>query len=85
MWINVGAADAIRRQVTFNVYDADEHDANRAVKKGSIEVTRLMGDHMAEARVTQDRPDESDSHRRQHLQPGLASRQETAFRICWHR
>jgi len=56
VWINVGTADALRRQVTFSVYDADEHDAQRAAKKGSIEVTRLLGDHMAEARITQDDP-----------------------------
>lgn len=56
VWIDVGSADAIRRQVTFNVYDADEHDADRAIKKGSIEVTRIMGDHSAEARITQDNP-----------------------------
>ena len=56
VWINVGEADAVRRQLTFNVYDADEHDADRAVKKGSIEVTRVTGDHMAEARITQDDP-----------------------------
>jgi hypothetical protein len=56
VWINVGEADAVRRQVTFNVYDADEHDADRAVKKGSIEVTKVTGDHMAEARITQDDP-----------------------------
>jgi hypothetical protein len=56
VWINVGQADAIHRQVTFNVYDADEHDADRAVKKGSIEVTKISGDHMSEARITQDDP-----------------------------
>jgi hypothetical protein len=56
VWINVGEADAIRRQVTFNVYDADEHDADRATKKGSIEVTKIMGDHHSEARITQDDP-----------------------------
>ncbi len=56
VWINVGEADSIHRQVTFNVYDADEHDADRAIKKGSIEVTKVMGDHMSEARITQDDP-----------------------------
>jgi hypothetical protein len=56
VWINIGEADSLRRQVTFNVYDADEHDAARAERKGSIEVTRLLGDHMAEARVTEDDP-----------------------------
>ena len=56
VWINLGTADALRRQVTFSVYDADQHDAEKAAKKGSIEVTRLLGDHMAEARITNDDP-----------------------------
>jgi hypothetical protein len=56
VWINLGSADALRRQVTFSVYDADQHDAEKAEKKGSIEVTRILGDHMAEARVTEDDP-----------------------------
>jgi hypothetical protein len=44
----------LRRQVTFSVYDADQHDAVKATKKGSLEVTRILGPHMAEARVTED-------------------------------
>ena len=56
MWINLGTADSLRRQVTFSVYDADQHDAAKATKKGSIEVTRLLGEHMAEARITEDDP-----------------------------
>jgi hypothetical protein len=54
VWINLGALDSLRRQVTFSVYDADEHDAEKAEKKGSIEVTRILGEHMAEARITED-------------------------------
>lgn len=54
VWINLGEADSLRRQVTFSVFDTDEHDAANAKKKGSIEVTRLLDDHMAEARVTHD-------------------------------
>jgi len=54
VWINLGTADSLRRQVTFSVYDADQHDAAKAEKKGSIEVTRLLGEHMAEARITDD-------------------------------
>ncbi|HVT27340.1 MAG TPA: hypothetical protein VHE81_04915 [Lacipirellulaceae bacterium] len=52
--INLGSADSLRREVTFSVYDADRHDAAKATKKGSIEVTRILGDHMAEARITKD-------------------------------
>jgi hypothetical protein len=54
VWINLGTADSLRRQVTFSVYDADQHDAAKASKKGNIEVTRLLGPHMAEAKVTED-------------------------------
>lgn len=56
VWINLGTSDALRRQVTFSVFDADLHDAAKASRKGSIEVTRLLGDHMAEARITSDDP-----------------------------
>src|SRR4029079_4673491 len=56
VWINLGTADSLRRQVTFSVFDSDQHDAAKATKKGSIEVTRVMGDHMAEARITSDNP-----------------------------
>src|SRR6185436_7906434 len=56
VWINLGTADSLRRQVTFSVFDADQHDAAKAEKKGSIEVTRLLDDHMAEARITKDDP-----------------------------
>jgi hypothetical protein len=56
VWINLGTADSLRRQVTFSVFDSDLHDAAKSKKKGSIEVTRLLGEHMAEARITNDVP-----------------------------
>jgi hypothetical protein len=56
VWINLGTADSLRRQVTFTVFDGDQHDAVKATKKGSIEVTRLLGPHMAEAKITEDDP-----------------------------
>lgn len=56
VWINLGEADALRPQITFSVFDGDETDAAKAEKKGSIEVTRILGEHMAEARITDDDP-----------------------------
>jgi hypothetical protein len=56
VWINLGTADSLRRQVTFSVFDSDQRDAAKAAKKGSIEVTRLLDDHLAEARITKDDP-----------------------------
>jgi hypothetical protein len=54
VWINLGTADSLRRQVVFSVFDSDQHDAAKASKKGSIEVTRLLGPHMAEAKIIED-------------------------------
>ena len=56
VWINLGKADALRHQVTFTVFDTDRPEDIGAKRKGSIEVTRVLGDHMAEARVTEDDP-----------------------------
>jgi len=54
VWINLGEADALRRQMTFSVYPADTNDVNRAGKKADIEVTELLGEHLAEARIVED-------------------------------
>jgi hypothetical protein len=54
VWINLGEADSLRRQITFSVFDSSESDAGKAAKKGSIEVTRILGEHLAEARITAD-------------------------------
>ena len=51
VWINLGRADALERQTGFSVYSADSTDLGKAVKKASIEVTKILGDHSAEARI----------------------------------
>jgi len=56
VWINLGAADALRPQISFSVFDADALDPAKAERKGSLEVTKILGDHMAEAQVTNDNP-----------------------------
>lgn len=55
VWINIGESDQLRPQVTFSVYSGDANDVNAAESKGSIEVIRLLGANMAEARITDDR------------------------------
>jgi len=54
VWLNIGQADYLRSQVTFSVYGIDENDAISATRKGSIEVTKILGAHSAEARITSD-------------------------------
>ena len=52
VWINLGSEDKLRPQVTFMVYGGDENDAISAERKGTIEVTRILNRHLAEARIT---------------------------------
>jgi hypothetical protein len=54
VYLNLGRNDALQRQATFSVYDIDENNLARSEPKGSIEVTRLLGDHTAEARILND-------------------------------
>ena len=53
-YINLGRADALRRQVTFSVYDMDANGITSGKKKGSIEILEVEGDHQARARITDD-------------------------------
>jgi hypothetical protein len=55
VWINRGQADNLARLMTFTVYPAETIDMTKATKKGSIEVTQLLGDHLAEARILDDK------------------------------
>ena len=54
VWINLGRADALSRQVTFAVYPMDTTNLTRGGKKASIEVTQILGAHLAEARILED-------------------------------
>lgn len=54
VYLDLGSADGLRPQVTFAVAEAGLEDAAAAEQKGSIEVTKIIGPHMAEARITSD-------------------------------
>ncbi len=53
--INRGRADALPLQTKFTVYSAGSADLAKAVKKGTVEVTRIDGEHSAEARILDDK------------------------------
>jgi hypothetical protein len=55
VWINRGRADALPSETKFTVYSADSNNAAKAVKKGTIVVTRIDGDHSAQARILDDK------------------------------
>ena len=54
VWINVGLADGLRRQMTFSVYKYDVNGIDATRKKAEIEVTKVLDEHLAEARITSD-------------------------------
>jgi len=54
LWINLGRADALQPQISFSVYPGDVGELTVDHKKGSIEVTQILGDHLAEARIIED-------------------------------
>lgn len=54
VWINLGRDDYVRPRITFSVYSGNENDVARFNKKGAIEVTNVLGDKLAECRITDD-------------------------------
>ena len=56
VWINLGAKDGLRPQVTFTIFSQSQADALSAAQKATVEVTRILGPKMAEARITSDTP-----------------------------
>lgn len=53
-WINLGTEDKLPKNTTFSVYEKLNRGVARSDKdvKGTIEITRVLGAHIAEARIT---------------------------------
>lgn len=53
VWINLGSDDFLKERMTFSVYSKENHGVGRGAEdiKGKIEVTRILGAHIAEARI----------------------------------
>ena len=54
-WIDLGRADTLQRQVTFGIYPSNLTDLASVGKKASIEVTQILGDHLAEGHIFDDK------------------------------
>jgi hypothetical protein len=54
VWVNLGEADGLTRQVTFSVYGLDRNGVAKGKRKAAIEVTRILGPHLAEANIIED-------------------------------
>ncbi|NLF68540.1 MAG: hypothetical protein GX575_05725 [Candidatus Anammoximicrobium sp.] len=51
VWINLGSADNVERQMIFSVIDQNETGVTRSKVKGRIEITQVKDRHTSEARI----------------------------------
>jgi hypothetical protein len=56
VWINLGSDDFLKPRMTFSVYSKENQGVGRGAEdvKGKIEVTRILGPHIAEARIAEE-------------------------------
>jgi hypothetical protein len=54
VWINLGRGDNLGRQVNFSVHEKGTSNVTSSARKGSIEVVRILDNHLAEARIVDD-------------------------------
>ncbi|MCL2347197.1 MAG: hypothetical protein FWC50_02935 [Planctomycetaceae bacterium] len=53
-WIDKGSRDGLQPRISFSVYNPNVKDVSRDSSKAKIEVTKILGDRLAEVRVTED-------------------------------
>lgn len=53
VFVNLGSLDNLRPQVSFSIYSRDHRGIGREARdiKASVEVTRILGPHLAEAKI----------------------------------
>jgi hypothetical protein len=54
VWIDLGSADGVDKQMTFSVIDQNETGVTKSKVKGRIEITRVMDQHSSEARILEE-------------------------------
>ena len=55
LYIDVGSADNLRPQQTFSVFDKGTTGVMEAKPKGRVEVTQVLGEHVAVCRILDDK------------------------------
>lgn len=55
VWIGLGCKDGLERGTQFRVYDRAKEDGTPGEEKGTIVITRILDDHLSEARIEQDK------------------------------
>jgi hypothetical protein len=59
-YINLGSADGLQPQVTFSIHSTGADGRLSPTPKGTVEVVRVIGPHLAQARVTSVRDSKAD-------------------------
>ena len=54
VWVNLGRADSLMSQTTFSVYPNNAGEVTQNAVKASIEITQILGNHLAEGRILSD-------------------------------
>lgn len=54
VYIDAGSADNLRLQQTFSVFDKETSSVLQSKPKGRIEVTQILGEHLAACRILED-------------------------------
>ncbi|MCU0960978.1 MAG: hypothetical protein MUF48_12810 [Pirellulaceae bacterium] len=55
VYIDAGSADNLRLQQTFSVFDKETSSVADSKPKGRIEVTQILGEHLAACRIVEDK------------------------------
>ena len=56
VYIDLGRLDGVRPNLSFAVYDVEANDFEKGRHKAKIEVTEVIGPHLAKARITEQDP-----------------------------
>ena len=54
VWINLGSADSVERQMIFSVIDQNETGVTKSKVKGRVEITQVKDQHTSEARILEE-------------------------------
>lgn len=54
VWVNLGREEGVKRGTKLHVYGPGKKDAPVTEKKGVLVITRILGDHLAEARIEEE-------------------------------
>ncbi len=54
VWVNLGWADSLMSQTIFSIYPNNAGEVTQNAVKASIEITQVLGNHLAEGRIVSD-------------------------------